>query len=124
MDVTSLPLQHGTALPMCKEALQKSCPAHARRDFVSVMDAAKRIAAPALLTVLAVPAFAQDAPSLVQDAKNPFADLINLQLFYDANLGVAPANNTQQVLTLQPLVPVHLNSDWIVITRTILPLIE
>ncbi len=77
-----------------------------------------------LLAALTTPVPAQESPSLVKDAKNPFADLINLQLFYDANLGVSPANNTQQVLTLQPLVPLHLTSDWIVITRTILPLIE
>jgi hypothetical protein len=79
--------------------------------------------ATALLVALAAPAHAQQAPSMAQEAKNPFADLINLQLFYDANFGVAPANNTQQVLTIQPLIPIHLNRDWIVITRTILPLI-
>ena len=69
-------------------------------------------------------ALAQDAPSLIQDAKNPFADLVNLQIFYDVSPGVGQTNHTQQALTLQPLLPFHLNSDWIVITRTILPVIE
>ena len=69
----------------------------------------------ALFTALAFPAFAQDAQSLTREAKNPFADLINLQFFYDATLRVMPANNTQQVLTIQPLIPIHLNSNWIVI---------
>jgi len=78
----------------------------------------------ALLAVLAVPAFAQDTQSLSREAKNPFADLINLQLFYDATLRVGPAGETQQVLTFQPLIPINLNSDWTLITRTILPLIE
>ena len=78
-----------------------------------------RYAIAVILTVLAVPALAQEAPPSVKDAKNPFADLINLQFFYDVYPGVAPANNTQQVLTLQPLIPIHLNSDWIIITRTI-----
>ena len=83
-----------------------------------------RLAATAmLLAVLAVPASAQEVQSLARDAKNPFADLVNLQFFYDANLGVAPANNTQQVLTVQPLVPFHFGSNWIVVTRTILPFI-
>jgi hypothetical protein len=85
---------------------------------------AARIVVLALLAAFHTRVPAQESPSLVKDAKNPFADLVNLQLFYDANLGVGPANNTQQVVTLQPLVPVHLTSDWIVITRTILPLIE
>lgn len=83
-----------------------------------------RYAIAVILTVWALPAFAQEAPGLVKDAKNPFADLINLQVFYDVYPGVAPASNTQQVLTLQPLIPIHLNSDWIIITRTILPIIE
>ena len=82
-----------------------------------------RSAPVALFTALAFPAFAQDAQSLTREAKNPFADLINLQFFYDATLRVMPANNTQQVLTIQPLIPIHLNSNWIVITRTILPLV-
>lgn len=83
-----------------------------------------RRATAALLTIVATPGFAQDSGSLVREAKNPFANLINLQFFYDANLHVAPANETQQVLTIQPLIPFNLNADWMVITRTILPVIE
>jgi hypothetical protein len=83
-----------------------------------------RYATALLSTVLALPAFAQDTQSLAREAKNPFADLINLQFFYDATLNVAPANETQQVLIIQPLIPFNLNTDWTIITRTILPLIE
>lgn len=83
-----------------------------------------RYAIAVILTVLAAPAFAQEAPVSVKDAKNPFANLINLQFFYDAYPGVAPASNTQQVLTIEPLIPFGLNSDWIIITRTMLPIIE
>ena len=89
----------------------------------SVTRPGKLTATALLLAGFALHASAQETQSLARDAKNPFADLVNLQLFYDANLGVAPANNTQQVLTIQPLVPFHLNSDWIVVTRTILPFI-
>jgi hypothetical protein len=77
-----------------------------------------------LFIVVTFPVFAQGTQSLAREAKNPFADLINLQLFYDANLRVSPANETQQVLIIQPLIPFELNADWILITRTILPLIE
>jgi hypothetical protein len=83
-----------------------------------------RFAVIAILASFARPAFTQEAQSLVKEAKNPFANLINLQLFYDVYPGVAPANNTEQVLTIQPLIPFQLNSEWIVITRTILPIIE
>ncbi len=83
-----------------------------------------RCATAALFAVLALPAVAQDTQSLAREAKNPFADLINLQFFYDANLRVAPGNETQQVLTIQPLIPFNLNADWTLVTRTILPLID
>ncbi len=44
----------------------------------------------ALFSVLASPALAQDSQSLVREAKNPFADVTNLQVIYDANLGCNP----------------------------------
>jgi len=93
------------------------------RWFSLSCGALRRLATAALLSAVALSASAQETQSLAQQAKNPFADLVNLQFFYDANLGVAPANNTQQVLTVEPLVPFHLNSDWIIVTRTSLPLI-
>lgn len=62
-------------------------------------------------------------PSPVQEAKNPFADQVNLQFLYDATLNVGPANKTEDVLTFQPLIPIDLNTDWSIITRTIVPVI-
>ena len=79
-------------------------------------------AAAAILSILWSTAFAQDAASLVREAKNPFADLTNLQFLYDATLG--PRNQTSQVVTLQPLVPFSVSPTWSIITRTILPLID
>jgi hypothetical protein len=114
--VSSRSRDSGTA---ARRAASRVCDANIRSPSL-----AAKVATLALLAALTARAPAQESSSLVKDAKNPFADLVNLQLFYDANLGVSPANNTQQVLTLQPLVPVHLDNDWIVITRTILPLIE
>jgi hypothetical protein len=67
-----------------------------------------RNATAGLFTLLALPAFAQDTQSLAREAKNLFADLINLQFFYDATLQAGPADQTQQVLTLQPLIPFNL----------------
>jgi len=78
----------------------------------------------ALLSLLALPASAQDAQSLVREAKNPFADVTNVQVIYDANLDLQPGNQTQQMLTLQPLIPFAVTSYWSIITRTILPFIS
>jgi hypothetical protein len=70
-----------------------------------------------------VPAFAQDEQTLARAAKNPLANLTNIQFLYDANLGIGPDNRTQHVLTFQPVIPFSVNADWSIITRTIMPLI-
>lgn len=77
-----------------------------------------------LVAALALPAAAQDAQSLVREAKNPLANLINVQFFYDALLNVGPDKNVQDTLTIQPVIPFALDADWSVITRTVLPLIS
>src|SRR5271167_1797021 len=81
-------------------------------------------AAVVVFAVFAVRAFAQDAQSLVREAKNPLANLINVQFFYDALLNVGPDYKTQDTLTIQPVIPFALNGNWSVITRTVLPLIS
>jgi hypothetical protein len=83
----------------------------------------KRGACAALLMCLAIPGLAQQGTSLSQEAKNPFADLVNLQFIYDATLGVGPNKETQSVVTLQPVIPFNVTPDWTLITRTVLPLI-
>ncbi len=80
-------------------------------------------AAAALLTAITVPAFAQDTPSVAREAKNPLANLINLQFLYDANLNIGPEDKTQDVFTIQPVIPFSVSANWSVITRTIFPLI-
>jgi hypothetical protein len=77
-----------------------------------------------LVAALAPPASAQDVQSLVQEAKNPLANLINVQFIYDALLNVGPDKNVQDTLTIQPVIPFALDPNWSVITRTVLPLIS
>mgnify|MGYP006276546603 CR=1 FL=1 len=47
--------------------------------------------------------------------KNPFAKVTNLQFLYDANFGTGPDNRTQHALTVQPVVPFEVSSEWSVI---------
>src|ERR1017187_5481314 len=49
-----------------------------------------RCATAALLMFLAVPGLAQQDQSLAKEAKNPFANLIDLQFYNDVTLGVGP----------------------------------
>jgi hypothetical protein len=80
-------------------------------------------AASTLLAAISLPVFAQDTPSVAREAKNPLANLINLQFLYDANLNIGSEAKTQDVFTLQPVIPFSVSANWSVITRTILPLI-
>jgi opacity protein-like surface antigen len=63
-----------------------------------------------------------DTQSLAKAAQNPIADLISVPFQNNANFGVGPFNRTQDVLNIEPVVPMHLGNDWIVISRTIVPL--
>jgi hypothetical protein len=41
----------------------------------------------------------------------------------NTNFNTGPNKGTQDILNVEPMIPIHINEDWNVITRTILPLI-
>jgi hypothetical protein len=61
---------------------------------------------------------------LAKKSQNPVADLISIPLQDRMDFGIGPNNRMQNVLNFQPVVPISLNSEWNVITRTILPIIK
>ena len=79
----------------------------------------------ALGATLAAPVQAEmSAEQLAKMAQNPIGNLISLPFQDNVNFNVGPEDGTQNVLNLQPVIPISLNADWNLITRTIIPVIS
>jgi len=86
----------------------------------------KRLALCSLLlaTAWSAPARAElSAEDLAKLAQNPVGNLISVPFQNNTNFNVGPLNGTQNILNIQPVIPIEVNKDWNVITRTILPLV-
>jgi hypothetical protein len=61
--------------------------------------------------------------ALAKASQNPVADMISFPLQNNTNFGIGPYSRDQDVLNIQPVIPLHLTKKWNLITRTILPII-
>lgn len=80
----------------------------------------------AAAVTLAVPAAhaAMSAEELAKLAQNPVGNLISVPFQDNVNLNYGPQKSTQNVLNIQPVIPISVSKDWNIITRTILPVIS
>lgn len=69
------------------------------------------------------PAAAANADELRKEAQNPVASLISVPLQNNFNVGIDPGYRTQDVLNIQPVIPVKVNDNWNLIIRWIAPII-
>jgi hypothetical protein len=69
-------------------------------------------------------AVAEDAPEIAKQAQNPIASVISVPFQNNTTFGVGEFSRVQDSLLIEPVVPVKLNSDWNLITRTIVPVTE
>jgi len=75
--------------------------------------------------LLATPAHAElSAEELAKLAQNPVGNLISVPFQNNTNFNVGPYNGTQNILNIQPVIPIEVNKDWNIITRTIVPVIS
>ena len=75
--------------------------------------------------VLAIsPARAElSAEELAKLAQNPVGNLISVPFQNNTNLNFGPEKGNQNILNIQPVIPIEVDKDWNIITRTIVPLI-
>jgi hypothetical protein len=58
-----------------------------------------------------------DAAEIAKKLQNPVGDLISVPFTNYTNFNVGPSKGTQDILQFQPVVPIHINEDWNIITR-------
>jgi hypothetical protein len=90
--------------------------------LVVLLSAATFAADPVPVTT--APAPAADAAALAEKLQNPVADLISMQFQSNFDFGVGANNGTLYLLDVQPVIPLHITSDWNYIVRPILPFIS
>ena len=62
--------------------------------------------------------------ALQKATQNPVASLISVPLQNNSNFGIGPYARTQNVLNIQPVIPVGISKDWNLIIRWITPIIS
>lgn len=62
--------------------------------------------------------------ALARATQNPVANLYSLPFQNDTNFRYGPNGHIQNVLNIQPVLPVGVSEDWNVVTRTIVPVIS
>jgi len=92
---------------------------HLRRVFLLIQSVALAVLA------AASPAHAEmSAEELAKLAQNPVGNLISLPFQNNTNLNFGPEKGTQNVLNIQPVVPISISPEWNIITRTIVPIVS
>jgi hypothetical protein len=69
------------------------------------------------------PAAATNTDELRKAAQNLVASLISVPVQDNFNFNITPGDRTQNVLNIQPVIPVRIGKNWNLITRIITPIV-
>jgi len=69
------------------------------------------------------PAAATNADALRKAAQNPIASLISVPVQNNNNFGIGPDGRVQDILNVQPVIPVRVGQNWNLVSRIITPII-
>ena len=69
------------------------------------------------------PAAAGNSDALRKAAQNPVANLISVPVQNNNNFGIGPDGRVQDILNIQPVIPMHVSENWNLIARIITPII-
>lgn len=84
----------------------------------------KTIGLLALGATFAAPVRAESsAEELAKLSQNPIGNLISVPFQSNTYLNVGELKKTEEVLNIEPVIPIELNADWNIITRTIIPVV-
>jgi hypothetical protein len=78
----------------------------------------------ATATAAAPPPAADDAQELAKKLQNPIASLISVPIQNNFDFKVGPDNGFRYTANIQPVVPISLSAKWLMISRTILPIVH
>jgi hypothetical protein len=77
-----------------------------------------------MASALSSPAVAaMSATELAKLAQNPVGNLVSVPFQNNTNLNYGPYKGTQNILNIQPVIPIEISPDWNIITRTIVPVV-
>ena len=86
---------------------------------------ARSLLVASLAATCAAPVFGAELSEeeLAKLAQNPVGNLISLPFQNNTNLNFGPEKGTQNILNIQPVIPISISAEWNIITRTILPIV-
>jgi hypothetical protein len=64
-----------------------------------------------------------ETANLAKQSQNPIANLISVPFQNNINFGIGPHDRTQNLLLIQPVIPISLSQNWNLISRTIAPVL-